>query len=91
VAHNDIGRAFSSQGKLIEALAEFRKGLAIAEHLATTDPSRAQWQHDLAASYGLIGDVLIAKEDIQDAIKSYQRRGAILERLVASDPRNSFW
>jgi hypothetical protein len=39
------------------ALKSFRDGLAIADRLAKADPGDAGWQHDLGASYGLVGDV----------------------------------
>ena len=80
-----------SQGKLVEALAEFRTSLAIASHVAATDRSRAGWQHDEAHAYGLIGEVLIAQGSAQEAIEIFAKKASILERLIPRDPRNAYW
>ena len=42
------------QGNLAEARAFFRDSLAIAERLASAEPSNAQWQWDVVASHWLL-------------------------------------
>ena len=47
VSHNKIGDVLLAQGDGPGALADYRKGLAIAEALAARDPANTQWQRDL--------------------------------------------
>lgn len=50
VSHNCVGRVLRALDKLADALREFEADLAIAERLASLDPTNAQWQEDLAAA-----------------------------------------
>jgi hypothetical protein len=54
VSHGKIGDMQQAQDDLTAALTSFRAGLTIAERLAEADPGNAEWQRDLAVSYGRV-------------------------------------
>jgi tetratricopeptide (TPR) repeat protein len=66
-------------------LKAYRDGLAIRERLAAADPSNTQWQRDMSASYGRVGDVLVAQGKLDEALKAYRDALAI----AASSTRRS--
>ena len=80
-----------AQGKLTEALQAYRDSLAIAERLAKADPGNAGWQHDLAASYNKVGNVLVAQGNLAEALQAYRDSVVIIERLAKADPGNAGW
>jgi Flp pilus assembly protein TadD len=51
------------QGKLDEALANYRKDVALSEALATASPSNAEWQRDLSVAYDQVGAVLVGGQN----------------------------
>ena len=57
MSHQLIGDTEFQQGEFAEALGSYRAGLAIAESLASSDPSNAGWQSDLPMFYLKVGDV----------------------------------
>ena len=48
---NKVGDALTILGRRDEALANYRKSLAIVEALAAGDPQNLQWQADVAFSH----------------------------------------
>ena len=46
--------------------------LAIRERLAAADGSNTQWQRDLSVSYNKIGNVLVARGRLDEALKAYR-------------------
>ncbi len=67
VADIRIGDVLVAQGKLDEALARYRDGLAVCERLAAADPANTEWQRDLSVSFNKIGDVLRAQGKLDEA------------------------
>jgi len=57
VADDEVGNVLVAQGKLDEALKSYRDNLAIAERVAASDRSNAQWQNDLQHSTDRIGSL----------------------------------
>ncbi len=47
VSHNKVGGVYQEQGRLADALQEYKADLAIAEHLAALEPGNEQWEKDL--------------------------------------------
>ncbi len=66
-------------------------GVAIAHALADKDSANSEWQHQLALSYGKIGDALLAQSKAAEALKAYRQRLAISEVLVARDAEDTDW
>lgn len=88
VSYERIADVMMAQGRREEALASYRKSLAIAEKLAA-DPTNADAQHDLSISYNKVGDVLFELRQHQEALDLYRKSLAIVEKLVAADPGNA--
>jgi tetratricopeptide (TPR) repeat protein len=81
VAHHDVGWVLLAQGKLEEALAEFRADLAIIRDVADKDPTNKGWQRDVDVAYGMIGDALLAQGNVQEAIQNYKTRLSITDSV----------
>ncbi len=79
VSHDRIGDVLVAQGDGPQALAAYRRGLAIREALAARDPANTEWQRDLSVSHNKIGDVLVAQGDGPQALAAY-RRGLAIRR-----------
>ncbi|WP_342360164.1 tetratricopeptide repeat protein [Terrarubrum flagellatum] len=91
VSHNKIGDILSTQGDLDAALAEFHKGLVIAEQLTQRDPANTPWRRDLSVSHSKIGDILSAQGDLDAALAEFRKSLAITEQLAQHDPANTQW
>jgi eukaryotic-like serine/threonine-protein kinase len=76
-----------SLGQWAAAEAEYRKALAVAEGLATADPRDAQAQLTVATLSRKLGNVL-TRHDRRAALEMHGRAVAILDRLLATAPRN---
>jgi tetratricopeptide (TPR) repeat protein len=61
------------------------------ERLARSDPGNADWQHDMALAYDKVGDVLLAQDNLAEALKSYRDELTIVDQLVRADPGNPGW
>ena len=51
----------------------------------------ADWQRDLPVAYIKVGDVLLAHGNLAEALTSYRKGLAIIERLAEDDPDNTGW
>ena len=58
MSHSAIGQLLSQTGKLAEALAAYRKALAIQQKLADANPAVTDYQHDLGISHTSVGFLL---------------------------------
>ncbi len=90
-AVNNEGDLLKSQGDLSGALKAYRESLVIAQHLAQSDPTNAEWQRNLSVSHNKVGDVLQAQGDLAGALKAYQESLVIAQRLAQADPTNAVW
>jgi serine/threonine protein kinase/tetratricopeptide (TPR) repeat protein len=68
------------------ALAQDHEALSAFQKLADADPTNAQYQEDLAVVRGDIGDVLIDKGDLKDAIETL--RLSLVRAESMSDAKN---
>src|SRR5205085_1259991 len=75
------GFAMSHLGNVPAALQPRRKELELAEKLCALQPDNSEFQRDLAASLGSMGDLLYATGQEDDASQDYVRAQKILERL----------
>ena len=73
-----------ARGDLGSALASYRESLDVIDRLAKSNPSNADWQHDLSVSYQKIGYVQQAQGDLAGALRSFRDSLAIRERLARS-------
>jgi tetratricopeptide (TPR) repeat protein len=69
-----------SRGKLLEASSQ------MLQLLAASDPSNAEWQHDLSMCQLLTGVMLGKKGDLSGALSVYQESMEIAGPLATADP-----
>ncbi|MGA7328657.1 MAG: hypothetical protein WBX25_30250 [Rhodomicrobium sp.] len=69
----------------------WRDSLGIIARLAKADPGNAGWQRDLSVSYDKVGDVLVAEDNLAEALQAYRDKLGIAERLAKADPGNAGW
>jgi tetratricopeptide (TPR) repeat protein len=74
------------KGLLADAMVAYLARVKILESLTTSDSGNANWQSNLAATYGLIGDVKVEEGMLSQALVAYQASVAILDRLTKSNP-----
>jgi tetratricopeptide (TPR) repeat protein len=92
ISHQRIGNALNDQGgDLAITLKEYELNRDIMERLTAKDHSNSRWQHNLATSYGNVGDILAAQGRPADAVVSFNKGLTVLEDLAASDPGNTAW
>jgi tetratricopeptide (TPR) repeat protein len=92
-SYNSAGAALNRRLRYEEALALYRKGLAIREKLAAQHPNDVALRRDLMISYGRIGDQLgnPSRGNLHDragALENFGKARAIAESLAAADPDN---
>jgi tetratricopeptide (TPR) repeat protein len=80
-----------AQGKLDDALKNYRDSSGISRRLAVSDPTNTDWQRGVAVSYRSVGDVLAAQGNLEDALNSYRDSLAVFQGLAVSDPTNTEW
>jgi tetratricopeptide (TPR) repeat protein len=90
INESKIGDVLLRQGKLDEALAAYRNGLAIQERLAR-NRSNAQWQRDLSSSDSKIGIVLMREGRLDEALAVFRDGLAIVKTLAEQDTGNPEW
>jgi len=83
-----VGDVLDAEGKLDEALAIYRKSLAIWQVLAE-DRSNPESQRSLAISYEKIGGVLEWQGKHEEALTFYQQDLAVELKLAESNPNNT--
>ena len=85
------GVQLSAAGELPEARESFQQALDISRKLSAKDPSRTEWQQNLAISYQQIGNVFAAEGNLTKAFDAYQESNKILQGLVDRDKGNALW
>jgi tetratricopeptide (TPR) repeat protein len=72
-----------------EALAGYRKSLAIESELLAVDPMNAVYKRDISHSYGGIGEALFRLGQVAAGAESYEKAIAIRKELSDADPKNA--
>jgi tetratricopeptide (TPR) repeat protein/tRNA A-37 threonylcarbamoyl transferase component Bud32 len=85
-SHHNIASELSDTGKLGEALASYRKALAIEQNLADANPAVSEFQSDLAASHDGLGAVLWLIWKPEEALASFREGLAIRQKLADANP-----
>ncbi|MCW5980745.1 MAG: serine/threonine protein kinase [Bryobacteraceae bacterium] len=93
VVYNDIGDAlgnptFPNLGDRAGALAQYRRGLTLAERLAKDDAG-AESRADLWVSYNKIGQMVELAGDASAALAEYKKGYALMEALAKEDASNT--
>ena len=92
-AYSTVGMAEGKNGRLREALENYRAGTAIMEKLVASDRQNASFRRDLMLAYGHVGDVSGNPnvENLGDraaAVGAYQRAAEIGKEIYEADPSN---
>jgi hypothetical protein len=77
-----------AQGDLAAALTSYQASLAIRERLAKAGPGNADWQHDLAWSYGRVALIEMRQGVRDDALRAFQQGRDIIARLMRQSSDN---
>jgi tetratricopeptide (TPR) repeat protein len=85
-SHDNIGFALKKTAKPEEALASYRKALAIRQKLADASPTVTQFQSDLATSQTDIGFVLTEMAKPEEGLESLRKALAIVQTLADANP-----
>src|SRR5262249_33677176 len=92
-AHAAVGMAQSQNGRMQDALQNYRQDAALMERLLTADPQNASLRRELMLAYGHIADVsgnpnLANLGDRAAALEAYRKAAEIGKQLYDADPAN---
>ena len=79
-------RYYAHLGDLDGAWQSQRRALAIREALSARDPNNEQLRLDLSSSYMAVGDLQVARRDLNGALASYHKASRLREELAAANP-----
>lgn len=91
VGHARVANVLLDQGKLADALKDYRACLAITEQLVAQYPDDTGWRHDLVVSHNSVGDVLLSLGDLAGALASFNANLTLCGQLLAQDPNHARW
>jgi tetratricopeptide (TPR) repeat protein len=85
----NIGDILLSQGRIKEALAEYKRAWSVANSVAADKPNDPKWQERLMNSAITVGDLLVKQQNGPEALENYQRAMKILTGLVEKNPQRT--
>ena len=83
-AEFDLGVLLQDQRRFGEAATQFRDSLSTIEAISTADPANRDYQVSISESLSWLGDAFAAQGRYGEAQAAYQRRIAVLDRLMAA-------
>jgi tetratricopeptide (TPR) repeat protein len=86
-----IGLALHRQGRLAEALEQYRSQMNLCDAEVRRHPDNADWRHDLSVSHNCVGGVLQAQGRLAEALAEYEADKRIIQGLTARHPDNAGW
>ena len=84
------GGVLKWMGRNEESLAKLRATESIAEKLASESPGSVRRQDNLAINDSVIGDLLLAMDDVEGALKHYRRCYEISQTQLTLRPNDGF-
>ena len=88
---NLVGVTLERQGRLPDALNQYRQQMDICHAEIRRNPENAYWRRELSVSHNCVGRILQAQGKLQDALAEYQAGKQIRQELTARDPDNAGW
>jgi hypothetical protein len=85
-SYDAVAYVQEAQGDPTGPLANVQASLAIRQRLANSDPSNAEWQHNLAISYHRLASIYLTTRQMAEAKQALQAGHDIVARLVAAHP-----
>jgi serine/threonine protein kinase/tetratricopeptide (TPR) repeat protein len=86
LSHLGTGLVHSETGKPEEAMASYRKALAIRQKLADLNPAVTRFQTDLANSHRILGLLLWNTGKPEEAMLAFRQGLAIFQKLADANP-----
>jgi tetratricopeptide (TPR) repeat protein len=83
-----LARAARQLGKLDEALPPAKRCLALRRKLVARDPGGVSAQQNLLAALHEMGELLVAREDLDGAAKAYTEMTSIARDMARRDPES---
>lgn len=80
------GDAAGVRATQVEVRREYEEALRLALRLTKLEPINTDWQGDLSASYGRLGDVAAMQGNLEAAARAYGYYHAIAAKLAADKP-----
>jgi tetratricopeptide (TPR) repeat protein/energy-coupling factor transporter ATP-binding protein EcfA2 len=90
-SHTIRGDLLVAQGRSREAEEHFREALRIADALAESDHSNADWKRDLSVAHLKLGGLMRADNRLPEAEQHFREALKTTEALAGSDPNNASW
>jgi tetratricopeptide (TPR) repeat protein len=86
-----LGDVRMDQGKLAEALEQFRATLSMSEALAARYPETADYRFNVAVDHERVGQVLQRQGDLEAAMAELRVALVIVQELIAAHPPERAW
>ncbi len=83
------GRLLMAEGRVADALIEYRKALTILRNLVEARPGNPFFRNELAITYRNVASALSASGAQADAVEHYRTAVSIFEQLIAEDPNDA--
>src|SRR5881392_361187 len=85
-----IGDARKAQGKLQDALESYETSLSLRDQLVKADGTNMDWQADLAASHGKLGQLFMELNQPDEALALFKKGRSIVVAIVARE-KHPLW
>jgi serine/threonine protein kinase len=91
VLYSRAGEALLRAGAIDDAIAMHREEVGLCEKLAAAAPpeKNAHYRRDLALAYRFLGEALLRKDQLAEALSQYERARVIEESLLLADRANA--
>lgn len=86
-----LGSTLQSEGRLKDAVLQFRSQMSIMRRLTERDPDNSDWLRDLSVSHYLVASILEKQGQLLEALVEREAGLFIAERLAALDATNQQW
>ena len=88
IAYKNLGAVHWVIGARTDAVAEYRKALALDEARLATRPDNTTWLLDVSYSLASLAHTELQTDDSASSLTHYQRALDLRERALAGDPQN---
>ena len=86
-----LGDIFVQRKQLDDEIAEYRKGIEIAEKISADDPENTKYIETASMAHGKLGDALVAAGRLDEAMGEIDRDVALTNKLVTDFSANIRW
>jgi tetratricopeptide (TPR) repeat protein len=86
---NNIGHVLEARGRLDEAMAHYRRVLALCGDLVAAEPGNGEWATALGSAHNNLGSLALLRGDLATAVAEYRADDSIEAALTARDPKDN--